>query len=152
MEGHLPSHLKDCEVDLPPSVVQLSSTPPTCNSVIYPLSNHVSYNKFSHSHSTDLATISAQDEPKNFFQAIKHDHWKEVMKNNIEAHENNGTWMLELPPLGKNAIGSRWVYKLKHKPNGEVECYKARLIARGFTQIEEEDFHETLLLVSHSCS
>ncbi|GJX65990.1 putative reverse transcriptase, RNA-dependent DNA polymerase, LTR copia-type gag-polypeptide [Tanacetum coccineum] len=35
------------------------------------------------------------------------------------------------------------VYKIKFKPNGEVEMYKARLVAKGFTQIEGVDYHDT---------
>ncbi|GJZ98613.1 putative RNA-directed DNA polymerase [Tanacetum coccineum] len=43
----------------------------------------------------------------------------------------------------KKAIGLQVVYKIKYKPNGDVEKYKARLIAKGCTQIEGVDFHET---------
>lgn len=50
----LPTHLKDYEVNLPPSIAYPSPNPPTGNSVMHPLSNHISYNKFSHSHSAFL--------------------------------------------------------------------------------------------------
>jgi len=36
-------------------------------------------------------------------------------------------------PLGKKVIGTKWVYKLNHKPNGSVDRYKARLVAKGYT-------------------
>ena len=39
-------------------------------------------------------------------------------------------------------------HKIKYKPNGEVERYKAHLIAKGFTQIEGVDFHETFATVA----
>lgn len=65
------------------------------------------------------------------------------MKNEIKALEDNGTWKLTTLPPGKHAIESKWVYKVKFKPNSEVERFKARLVARGFTQIKGEDFHET---------
>lgn len=56
------------------------------------------------------------------------------MKNEVKALEDNGTWTLEDLTKGKRAIGSKWVYKIKYKPNGEIERYKARLVAKGFTQ------------------
>nr|GEY56947.1 retrovirus-related Pol polyprotein from transposon TNT 1-94 [Tanacetum cinerariifolium] len=68
---------------------------------------------------------------------------REAIKNEIKALERNGTWTLEVLPKGKRAIDSKWVYKIKFKPNGEVEKYKARLVAKGFTQMEEVDYHDT---------
>ncbi|MCI51737.1 putative retroelement polyprotein, partial [Trifolium medium] len=47
------------------------------------------------------------------------------------------------PPVGKKIVGCRWVYKVKYKASREVEKYKARLVEKGFTQIEGEDFNET---------
>lgn len=37
-------------------------------------------------------------------------------------------------PAGKQAIGCKWIYKIKHKADGSVERYKARLVAKGFLQ------------------
>lgn len=49
------------------------------------------------------------------------------MKKEIHALESNGTWILEDLPEGKHAIDSKSVYKIKYKPKGEIERYKARL-------------------------
>lgn len=46
-------------------------------------------------------------------------------------------------PAGKVPIGSKWVFKLKHKPDGSIERYKARLVAKGFHQLPGFDFSET---------
>lgn len=77
------------------------------------------------------------------------------MKKEIEALEANWTWDLEHLPPGKRVIDSKWVYKVKYKPTGEVKSYKARVVAKGFTQIEGINFHETFapiakLVIVHS--
>ncbi|CAH9142301.1 unnamed protein product [Cuscuta epithymum] len=70
------------------------------------------------------------------------------MQREIHALEENGTWTLVQLPPGKKAVDSKWVYKIKYKPNGDVERYKARLVAKGFTQVEGIDFHETFAPVA----
>ena len=45
-------------------------------------------------------------------------------------------------PDGANLIGSRWVYAVKLKPDGEAN-HKARFVAKGFSQVAEEDYLET---------
>lgn len=55
------------------------------------------------------------------------------MQDEIIALEQNGTWIVvDLPP-GKKAIGSKWVYKVKLQANGQVERYKDRLVAKGYS-------------------
>lgn len=65
------------------------------------------------------------------------------MKNEFQALEENNTWEVTSLLYGKNAVGSRWVYKIKRKSDGTVDRYKARLAAKGFTQLEGMDYHET---------
>ena len=43
---------------------------------------------------------------------------------------------------------SKWLYKIKHATNGSVEKYKAKFIARGFTQKEGIDYDETFAPIS----
>ena len=69
--------------------------------------------------------------------------WLDAMKVEIDALQANRTWvMCKLPP-GKVPIGCKWVYKIMLKVDGSVERYKARLVAKRFTQIEGIDFYET---------
>ncbi|GJU54138.1 ribonuclease H-like domain-containing protein [Tanacetum coccineum] len=49
-------------------------------------------------------------------------------------------------PKDKKAIGSKWIYKIKYRPSGEVDRYKARLVAQGFGQKKVIDIDEGICL------
>ena len=60
-----------------------------------------------------------------------------------DALLRNGTWTLvDLPPLRK-AIGCKWVLKIKENPDGTVNKYIDRLVAKGFHQQLGYDYNET---------
>ena len=46
----------------------------------------------------------------------------------------NDVWEVVPRPIGKSVVTSRWLYKIKHAVGGSVVKYKARFVARGFTQ------------------
>jgi hypothetical protein len=46
-------------------------------------------------------------------------------------------------PKGRKIVKNKWVYKLKLATNKSVDCYKVRLVVKGFTQKEGVDFKET---------
>ena len=56
------------------------------------------------------------------------------MIDELAALHHNKTWVLVPRPRGVNVVGSKWIFKTKHRPDGSVDKYKARLVARGFTQ------------------
>jgi hypothetical protein len=56
------------------------------------------------------------------------------MDEEIDSIERNNTWDLVDLPEGKKSIGVKWVYKTKLNADGQVEKYKARLVARGYSQ------------------
>nr|GEU60368.1 ribonuclease H-like domain-containing protein [Tanacetum cinerariifolium] len=55
----------------------------------------------------------------------------------------NDTWYLVDLPFGRKPIGSKWVFKIKCKSDGEVDRFKARVVAKGFGQKEGLDYEET---------
>ncbi|XP_074313614.1 uncharacterized protein LOC141648796 [Silene latifolia] len=118
----------------------------------YPLANYVATNCFSHSHKSFLAKIDKNSDPTYSHEAAKSVEWRKAMRKEIDALEGNGTWKIVNLPEGKKPIGGKWVYKIKYRANGEIERYKARLLAQGFTQVEGIDFHETYAPVAKMTS
>ncbi|XP_016192166.1 uncharacterized protein LOC107633045 [Arachis ipaensis] len=65
------------------------------------------------------------------------------MKDELDALELNKIWRLIDCPAGVKPVGCKWVYRIKRKPDGSVDRYKARLVPKGFTQTEGVDFLKT---------
>ncbi|GKB25645.1 ribonuclease H-like domain-containing protein [Tanacetum coccineum] len=82
-------------------------------------------------------------EPKTYLEASQHKHWVDAMNAEMDALYRNNTWEIVDLPVGRKAIGSKWVWKIKYKSDGEIERYKARLVSKSFNQNEGIDFDET---------
>ena len=78
--------------------------------------------------------------------------WKEAMEEERRALEAHGTWQLEKPPAGANIVSCRWVFHAKKDAAGNVYRYRARLVARGFSQIPGVDFFDTYAPVAKMAS
>eukprot|EP00257_Ricinus_communis_P016867 XP_015575166.1 uncharacterized protein LOC107261307 [Ricinus communis] len=83
------------------------------------------------------------NQPVSYKQACTDQSWRLAMENELQALEKNGTWDLVELPTDKKAIGCKWVFKLKLKPDGTVDRHKARLVAKGFHQLEGIDYFES---------
>lgn len=78
--------------------------------------------------------VSAQDkvvEPSSYKDAATDPKWITAMEEELTALSKNGTWELTNLPVGKRAIGCKWVYKIKLNADGSIQRYKARLVAKG---------------------
>ena len=74
------------------------------------------------------------------------------MKEELDALSKNHTWnWVSLPPR-KSVVGCKWIYKIKTRSDGSIECYKARLVAKYFTQEYGIDYEETFAPVAHISS
>jgi hypothetical protein len=65
------------------------------------------------------------------------------MKEEYQALTQNKTWELVSLPAGRAVISGKWCFKAKTDASGAVQRYKARYVARGFTQRPGIDYTET---------
>ncbi|GKC83867.1 ribonuclease H-like domain-containing protein [Tanacetum coccineum] len=90
-----------------------------------------------------IANINMSFEPKSYEEAAFDKNWVQAMNDEMEALHENNSWDLVDLPKNRKAIGSKWVYKIKHKSTWEIDRYKARLVAKWFNQREGIDYEET---------
>ena len=64
----------------------------------------------------------------------------------------NGVWEVVTRPKGKSIVTSKWLYKIKHAADGNIEKYKAHFVVCGFSQIEGVDYDETFAPIARYMS
>ncbi|GJW25670.1 retrotransposon protein, putative, ty1-copia subclass [Tanacetum coccineum] len=86
------------------------------------------------------------NEPTSYKAAMldsESNKWIDSMNVEIQSMMDNMVWVLvDLPP-GCKTFGSKWIFKKKTDMDGIVHTYKARLIAKGYTQLYRVDYEET---------
>ena len=65
------------------------------------------------------------------------------MDEEFQALQQNDIWTSIPRPANTNNVGSKWVVCIKYLPNGSVKCFKAPLIAKGYTQVPGLDYTDT---------
>lgn len=98
-----------------------------------------------------IAMSAVSNEPKiryvkTYKQAMNsddHKQWEKAMDEECDSLTKNHTWVLVKLPADQKVIDNRWVFKIKHNPDGSIDRYKARLVVRGFTQEYGIDYQET---------
>lgn len=95
--------------------------------------------------------IASGEDPRTYREAMNSPdcaEWEQAMRDELDSIAQLGTYSLvELPP-GREAIDTKWVYRIKRDEAGRITRYKARLVARGFTQKPGVDFDETFAPVA----
>ena len=93
-----------------------------------------------------FTTANSIGKPTTFKQAQQAPdagEWQNAMVKEVKSLEEMRTWTTEPLPKGRKAISCKWVYRIKRDADGNPVCYKAWLVARGFTQVYGLDYNET---------
>jgi hypothetical protein len=88
------------------------------------------------------------DEEPTTFEVVQKKQWKEAITEEHQSITKNDVWEIVPRPKEKSVVTSKWLYKIKHATEGSVDKYKARFVARRFSQKEGEDYDETFSLVA----
>jgi len=136
-----PSYLKDyhCQLSSHIDTKRLNHS----SKVLHSLSTYLDYGNLTTKNLNYVLAISSNEEPHNYNEAIQKHEWCEAMKKEIKALEENETWIITDLPHGKQPTGCKWMYKIKYNAKGDIERYNARLVAKGYTQLEGIDYLET---------
>jgi Reverse transcriptase (RNA-dependent DNA polymerase) len=84
--------------------------------------------------------------PQTCEEAMKCDEgpeWEKAIDEEYNQLIERGTWHLEQLPIGREAIGCKWVFDRKKDEKGNIVKYKARLVAQGFSQKPGVDYMDT---------
>lgn len=105
----------------------------------------------------DLSMLAMEllvNEPQSYNEAInssQRDEWMTAMQREYNSLVENKVWRLVERPKNHNVVKCKWVFKAKCDASGNFQQYKARLVARGFTQKEGVDYYDTFSpVVRHS--
>lgn len=97
----------------------------------YPICKPLSYSKLTHPQKAFSIALLTNVEPTYYHQAPQFPKWQESMQAELSALATNDTWTVTCLTRGKQAIGCKWVYKIKLKADESIERYRARLVAKG---------------------
>ena len=91
------------------------------------------------------------DEPTNYEEAMMSPNsakWLGAMKSEMRSMYENKVWTLVDLPDDRQAIENKWIAKRKTDADSSVTIYKARIVAKGFRQVQGVDYDESFSLVS----
>ena len=91
------------------------------------------------------------DKPTNYEEAMVSPDsakWLEAMKSEMRSMYENKVWTLIDLPNDRRAIEIKWIFKRKTDADSSVTIYKARIVAKGFRQVQGVDYDESFSLVS----
>ncbi|CAI7784426.1 unnamed protein product [Closterium sp. NIES-53] len=83
--------------------------------------------------------------PRSYAEAITGPYssqWQATMDAEMASWKSTGTYVDEVPPLGVNIVNGMWIFRVK-RPPVSPPAFKARYVARGFSQRQGVDYFQT---------
>ena len=114
-----------------------------------------SYGPRTRSERASLAHIDTMPDPKTYAEAMARpdaDMWDAACEEEKRSFEVMGIYNVVPRLENRKVLGSKWVLRIKHGPDGTIQKYKARVVAQGFTQIEGVDYDKTFAPVAKLAS
>jgi hypothetical protein len=71
--------------------------------------------------------------PSSYQEAADQQVWRDAMMEEYTSIMKNDVWDIVPRLEGKLVVSSKWLYKIKHVEDGNIEKFKARFVARGFS-------------------
>ncbi|XP_058004059.1 retrovirus-related Pol polyprotein from transposon TNT 1-94 [Hevea brasiliensis] len=90
----------------------------------------------------------ASVEPTQVSEALEIREWRAAMEEELKMIKKNETWTLVPRPVDKQVIGTKWIFKVKLNSDGSINKYKARLVVKGYAQLQGVDYTETFAPVA----
>ncbi|CAI7829477.1 unnamed protein product [Closterium sp. NIES-53] len=83
--------------------------------------------------------------PRSYAEAIEGPYssqWQAAMDAEMASCKSTCTYVDEVPPPGANIVSGMWIFRVK-RPPGSPPAFKARYVARGFSQRQGVDVFQT---------
>lgn len=90
-----------------------------------------------------FSVIHEPDTYKDAMNGNDSKNWKNAMREELDSLMKNNTWVLVQRPANVTTVDNKWVFKIKQEKKNAPIRYKARLVARGFTQEYGVNYFET---------
>ena len=93
--------------------------------------NFISYKGLSPSFRAFVSNLNYVQVPYSIQEVVKIPKWETTILEEIQALEKNKTWDMTKLPSRKWYVGYKWIFIVKHKVDGSIERFKARIMAKG---------------------
>ncbi|CAI7859736.1 unnamed protein product [Closterium sp. NIES-53] len=83
--------------------------------------------------------------PRSYEEAIEGPYSSQLqaaMDAEMASWKSTGTYVDDVPPPGANIVSGMWIFRVK-RPPGSPPVFKARYVARGFSQRQGVDYFQT---------
>ncbi|CAI6006620.1 unnamed protein product [Closterium sp. NIES-65] len=83
--------------------------------------------------------------PRSYAEAVEGPYssqWQAAMDAEMASWKSTGTYVDAVPPPGANIVSGMWIFRVK-RPPGSPPVFKARYVARGFSQRQGVDYFQT---------